>query len=305
MSTPTTLAHEIDLSDEQSLQSVIDFLGKYSSESLNLWQRLKYIQEKKISKNNLWPYQLMVNDRNNLKCVLFIFSSTAFHKNYRLLTENDKSKTRIVTLFSQTEDDGLLISLIQQCIPWSTTEHIIFFAIPHRLSSLIQNFIKENNLGKSFSHSFNQLELDKETFLKKTEKITPSIPPNIVIQPLSQSDALIVDDLWTYKSDTSLNSIKYEIEHLPTCGAYRDGELLSWALTKFDGSIGTVFTKPEARGLGLGTLVNFYVTSKLFEQGQQRAFCYIAPDNLASLRIFEKLGYSYIGDKNWLIFSSE
>jgi len=87
-------------------------------------------------------------------------------------------------------------------------------------------------------------------------------------------------------------------------GAYRDGKLISWCLTKFDGSIGTVFTKPEARGLGLATILMIHLLSKLFEL-QERAFCYIAHDNIASLRMFEKLGYHRTCDMDWLVVTSE
>lgn len=101
-----------------------------------------------------------------------------------------------------------------------------------------------------------------------------------------------------------MNLIKYEISHFPAYGAYRNGELLSWSMGKHDGSIGTVFTKPEARGLGLATLVNYYVTSKVFQQ-QQRAFCFVASDNTASLKIYEKLGFSHAYDVDYLEFSSK
>jgi predicted GNAT family acetyltransferase len=80
--------------------------------------------------------------------------------------------------------------------------------------------------------------------------------------------------------------------------------LVSWCLTKYDGSIGTVFTKPEARKLGLATIVNSYVASKLFEQ-QDRIYCFVAHDNVASLKMLEKLGYHRICDTDWLIFTPE
>ena len=148
---------------------------------------------------------------------------------------------------------------------------------------------------------------------------------DIVVRPLSISDAPIVNDLWTYKSPFTLNRIKHEIEHLPAFGnrtakfpmyldefffififkgAYRNEELLSWTLTKYDGSVGTAFTQSEARGLGLGTMVNFYLASKLFEQ-QEQIFCYVAHDNIASLKMIEKLGYYRSFDIDWLTFSSK
>ena len=86
-------------------------------------------------------------------------------------------------------------------------------------------------------------------------------------------------------------------------GAYRNNELLSWALTKCDGSVGSVFTEAEARGLGLGTLTNLHLASKLFEK-QERSFCFVAHDNIASIKMLKKLGYDRVFDADWLIFTS-
>ncbi|CAF1275074.1 unnamed protein product [Rotaria sordida] len=61
-----------------------------------------------------------------------------------------------------------------------------------------------------------------------------SCPPNVLIQRLSIADAKLVDDLWEYKSPFSLGCILYQIEHLPTFGAYHAGQLVSWSLTQFD-----------------------------------------------------------------------
>jgi len=149
---------------------------------------LKNIQENKIEKDYLRPHQLFVNDRNNLKCVLFICSSVAFYDNYHLLTENDKSKTKNVSFFSNEEDDHLLMSLIEQCISWSIVEDLIFFTFSPRVLPLIQNFIQENNLGKTIFWSYEQLELDQETFLQKTKNISLSIPSGKLTKLFKNSD---------------------------------------------------------------------------------------------------------------------
>jgi predicted GNAT family acetyltransferase len=75
-------------------------------------------------------------------------------------------------------------------------------------------------------------------------------------------------------------------------------------MTKYDGSVGTVFTKPEARKLGLSTILNFHVASKLFEK-RERIHCFVAHDNIASNKMVEKLGYHRTCDVDWLCFTSE
>ncbi len=75
-------------------------------------------------------------------------------------------------LFCDNKNDHLLIPLIQQYVPWSKIKKICFSAIQHRLSLIIENFIRDNNLGKYDINSFQQMELDKETFAEKSRTIT-------------------------------------------------------------------------------------------------------------------------------------
>jgi len=141
-----------------------------------------------------------------------------------------------VTFFCDNKDDNLLIPLIQQYVPWSTIEKIAFSAIQHRFSSIIECFIHNNNLGKCETESFQQMELDKETFADKSKTITYSCSSgdyfvilqykkikqtiflDIVIRPLLVSDASIINDLWVYKTPMTLAQIIYEIEHFPAFG---------------------------------------------------------------------------------------
>ena len=86
-------------------------------------------------------------------------------------------------------------------------------------------------------------------------------------------------------------------------GAYRNGELISWCLTKYDGSIGTAFTQPNARRLGLSSALCDLVASKVLEV-QERVYCFVAQDNVASLGMLERLGYSPLCLMDWNIFQS-
>jgi len=135
---------------------------------------LKYIQQNLITKDPIWPHQLFVNDQHDIKCVLFIYWTIGFKLNYQLLTEEEKSTSRYVSLFCDNKDEDLLIPLIQQCVPWSKTKIIVFPAIQHRFSSIIESFIRDNDLGKWHTESFQQMELDKETFAEKIKKTTYS-----------------------------------------------------------------------------------------------------------------------------------
>lgn len=87
-------------------------------------------------------------------------------------------------------------------------------------------------------------------------------------------------------------------------GAYCNGNLVSWCLTQFDGSIGMVFTLPEFRRHGLAALLNVRLTSELIKL-QGRAFCYVIRDNQTSLKMFSKLGYEQTCTVDWIQFTSK
>lgn len=125
----------------------------------------------------MWPHQLIIDDKHHPQSVLFIFSTIGFKAHYELVTDKGQSTTRDVTFFSINENDHVLISWIQHYIPWSSTKTIILRAIEHRISSLIQTFITNNNLGEYYIESAQQMEVDKDTFIEKTKEITYSCSP--------------------------------------------------------------------------------------------------------------------------------
>jgi hypothetical protein len=147
---------------------------------LHLWTFLKYTQRNLLIKEQLWPHQLFVDDQRDIKCVLFIYLTIGFKSNNPPLTD-ERTTARRVTFFCDDKDDQLLISLIQQYVLQSNIKNISFCAIPHRLSSVIGSFINDQNLGKYYTSSFQQMELDKETFAEKRKQITSPSSGNYFI----------------------------------------------------------------------------------------------------------------------------
>ncbi|CAF4791023.1 unnamed protein product [Rotaria sp. Silwood1] len=127
---------------------------------------------------------------------------------------------------------------------------------------------------------------------------------DIIIQRLSKIDAPLVNDSCRYKSAFSLGRTLYQIEHLPSFGAYRDGQLVSWCLTQFSGYFGMMFTLSEVRRLGIASLVNASLASELFKF-QEHVFCYVLFGNKASYKMLEKLGYRQTCIIDWLTVTSK
>ncbi|CAF4597053.1 unnamed protein product [Rotaria socialis] len=291
--------HEIDIADKQSLQSVINFLVGYFPDSLAFYYFLSAIQQNTIKPKDLWPNQLLVNDKNDIKCVLFIYSLMSFKNTYEPTTEDEKSMRSDISFFCDNKEDQLFVSIIQHYVPWSKVKKIVFTDFPHRFSSIIESFIRENNLGDAHTVNCQQMELNKETFIEKCKTMTYTCPSDIIIRPLTLSDASTINELWEHKSEISLYRFMYEIEHLLSYGAFRGETLMSWCMRKYNGCVANVFTKPEARRLGLASILNVFMASKILEQ-EERVFSFVINNNTASISMLEKLGYKRTGDADCL-----
>ncbi|CAF2100420.1 unnamed protein product [Rotaria magnacalcarata] len=304
------MATQMDLSHKESFQIVLHFLEAHLPESLQIWSLLNYVQRGLVDRKYFWPHQLFVNDRNCIKCIVFVYSTVGFMNDSHLLHEDITSSARNVTFVSDENNNEILITLLEQCMPLFNVKTIFFCDIAHRFSTIIEDFARDKNLAGDFKiFPCLQVELDQKT-LEETKKQTGlQLRSDIAIQRLTAADASLINEFSIYKSDFSLAQISFQIEHLPafafalvfcfSIGAYCEGQLVSWCLTQFDGSFGMVFTMPEFRRLGLAALLNIELASELFKM-QDRVFCFIVRENQASFKMFEKLGYHQTCAVDWI-----
>jgi len=73
-------------------------------------------------------------------------------------------------------------------------------------------------------------------------------------------------------------------------GIEKDGELIGWGLTHDDGAIGFVYVLPEYRGQGIAKAIVIRIIQQLNENDLP-IYCHIEEDNLASITLFEGLGF--------------
>jgi ribosomal protein S18 acetylase RimI-like enzyme len=81
----------------------------------------------------------------------------------------------------------------------------------------------------------------------------------------------------------------------------------AWILEYDNGSIGMLYTRKSHRRRGYGRVVARALAVELaaaHARGARAAppFCFVAEDNVASLRIFEGLGFARRGEVAWLRF---
>jgi RimJ/RimL family protein N-acetyltransferase len=79
------------------------------------------------------------------------------------------------------------------------------------------------------------------------------------------------------------------------------GELVAWCVTYDYGALGMLQTKETHRGKGLGRIAVKLMITKLFKECDysSQAFCFIEAQNVASMRLFESLGFRKSADSLW------
>ena len=70
---------------------------------------------------------------------------------------------------------------------------------------------------------------------------------------------------------------------------------------QYDGSLDMVFTVPEARQMGLSSLLSVRLTREILKL-QERVYGYTAPNNQGSLKTAVKMGFHTTGISDWIVF---
>jgi ribosomal protein S18 acetylase RimI-like enzyme len=125
-----------------------------------------------------------------------------------------------------------------------------------------------------------------------------SAPNNIVLKPLSSSDAEIV-----YKEHQSKNTnlhIKRLIDWNPNIGAYDlNGELLGWCLRHQNGALGDLQVRDRYKRRGIGSLIIIAMCKILVSMGMD-SFALVKSDNLVLQMLFSKYGFRKTEDVYWM-----
>lgn len=113
--------------------------------------------------------------------------------------------------------------------------------------------------------------------------------------------------MWRNRYDGSADLLRQLIELSPQIGAFDtsaggDGggePLVGWCLRFETGAMGALQVDPLVRRCGLGTVLCTAMTRQLGEMGMD-AFACVLPENGASRRMFERVGFRYAEDVYWV-----
>jgi predicted GNAT family acetyltransferase len=88
-----------------------------------------------------------------------------------------------------------------------------------------------------------------------------------------------------------------QVEHGVFYGVFEDGQLVSVAGTHLVSptyavaAVGNVFTHPDHRNLGYGTMTTSAVVTRLLQTGILDIILNVGQENQAAIRIYERLGF--------------
>lgn len=134
--------------------------------------------------------------------------------------------------------------------------------------------------------------LSKENSKKKKglSNQNQSFQTGTLLRNLIPTDAYAIQKLHEYSDYTDIDYVKMRIHLGVGIGIEKDGELIGWGLTHDDGAIGFVYVLPEYRGQGLASAIVVSIIQQLKENNLP-IYCHIEEDNLASITLFEGLGF--------------
>ena len=132
-------------------------------------------------------------------------------------------------------------------------------------------------------------ELETNRFILD-KNITIDTPKNKVVS-LSVEDAEYIYDYSFYQDYTSVDYFRERLKRYISAGIFEDGKLVAWGLTHDDGALGSLFVLDDYRKKGYGRDIILNLISKNRMNGQPN-FANIELDNLASMSLFTKLGFT-------------
>ncbi|KPU26630.1 hypothetical protein TR13x_09050 [Caloranaerobacter sp. TR13] len=119
------------------------------------------------------------------------------------------------------------------------------------------------------------------------------------VKALKLKDAVVVNEYYTYKSKNSLKYITNCIKNRPSSAIFdKNGNPISWAVVREDGSMGIMYTKEEYRGKGLAVSVSIDLAKKVFDIGWT-PYVHIVVKNIPSIKLAESIGFKRYGEIVW------
>ena len=198
-------------------------------------------------------------------------------------------------VFYEEKDAELVINALADTVDWSKRNFLHSF--PHYQRPLLQRVLSVTGASiehdtKCFVfalHDVKRLPVMQSNKESEVKKINPDL-------------AHVINANWKFRSRTSENRIRDELENGIGYGAFVDGKMVSWAVVSRYGPISHLHTLPEARGRGYAGMVVSKLSRDLYDLSIT-PFADVEIDNQAAIKLFEKLGFEIQWKSSWLLLA--
>lgn len=133
------------------------------------------------------------------------------------------------------------------------------------------------------------------------KSVSYRFPPGTYAGPLKLENIPQVDEVWPHRYSTSPAFFKLLIENDGSYGLFssEDDSLLAWIFINEVGFLAHLYSDKKHRGKGYADFLAKYVSNKEASNGRD-LWATILEKNHASLNLFRKLEYEFIGRGVWI-----
>lgn len=122
--------------------------------------------------------------------------------------------------------------------------------------------------------------------------------PTMALESIQITDLEMINDLYTYKDEESLEAIRENILERPSSIYRVNGLGVAWVMVHRDGSIGIMFVKDSYRNQGLAYQLTLDVLHKVKAENKI-PFIHINVENKPSLALAKKCGFTKYKNIFW------
>ncbi|XP_063701906.1 uncharacterized protein LOC134831981 [Culicoides brevitarsis] len=148
-------------------------------------------------------------------------------------------------------------------------------------------------------------EYDSDTFLyflprDEAKNLEISLPDGFSLKPMSSMEhARKANDVWPNRHEGSLFFLKRLIDWNPQIGLFNGNELVAWCFRLQSGPLGALQVDEKYFRRGFGSIVTKKMAQILAEMDQD-TFALVGIQNIASQKMFEKIGFKVTDHCFWL-----
>uniref|UniRef100_A0A182NNP3 N-acetyltransferase domain-containing protein n=1 Tax=Anopheles dirus TaxID=7168 RepID=A0A182NNP3_9DIPT len=183
-------------------------------------------------------------------------------------------------------------------VKWEIQQRVVIGGYNEIRDCLHQTAMERKLHVEAWSECLNYWMLREEA-----ANLTYAVPNDVELRPLKIEHGVQLNECWPFRYKTSQRYIESSIQHNAGLGLFDriTGQLVSWVFKNDHDAIGHLYTIPDRNNRGYGTTLAKAITRLIAADHKQHVHTFISESNTRSIRLFEKIGYTAVGQTEWYI----